>query len=95
MRKAVADGVLAEQALAPGVLNAAGLWRATEQLNQLGRRISAVHADPAKSVPNIAALLSETALWTRYLRAWKVYSLIFTRPVRSLVMSSWSAILPF
>ena len=36
VRQAVADGALPEQALAPGMLNGAGLWRATEQLNQLG-----------------------------------------------------------
>ena len=42
VREAVADGALGEQALAPGQLNAFGLWRATEQLNQFGSRISAV-----------------------------------------------------
>jgi hypothetical protein len=66
VRKAVADGVLAEQALAPGQHDAAALWRATEQLRQFGRRISASSAGAAANIPNIAALLSESALWTRY-----------------------------
>lgn len=68
VRQAVADGALPEQALAPGMLNGAGLWRATEQLNQFGRRISTVGTGTAEIRPNIAALLSELALWTRYVR---------------------------
>jgi len=66
VRKAVVDGVLAEQALAPMVPGAAGLWRAIEQLNQLGRRISAVSAEAPRDIPSIGPLLSEAALWARY-----------------------------
>ena len=66
VRKAVIDGVLAEQALAPVVAGASGLWRASEQLNQLGRRISAVSAEPRADIPSIALVLSESALWVRY-----------------------------
>jgi hypothetical protein len=66
VREAVADGALGEQALAPGQLNAFGLWRATEQLNQFGSRISAVGVEAMEKLPNIAALLAESALWTRY-----------------------------
>ena len=60
VRKAVIDGVLAEQALAPVVAGASGLWRASEQLNQLGRRISAVSAEPRADIPSIALVLSES-----------------------------------
>ena len=60
VRQAVADGALPEQALAPGMLNGAGLWLATEQLNQFGRRISTVGTGTAEIRPNIAALLSES-----------------------------------
>jgi hypothetical protein len=67
VREAVADGVLGEQALAPGLLNAFGLWRTTEQLNQFGSRISALGAGAMENLPNIAALLAESTLWTRYL----------------------------
>jgi hypothetical protein len=66
VRKAVVDGLLAEQALAPVIPGAAGLWRATEQLNQLGRRLSAMSAEAPRDIPCIAALLSESALWARY-----------------------------
>ena len=66
VRQAVVDGLLAEQALAPVIPGAAGLWRATEQLNQLGRRLSAVSAKIPVEVPNVALVLSESALWVRY-----------------------------
>jgi hypothetical protein len=66
VRKAVIDGVLAEQAFAPVVAGASGLWRASELLNQLGRRISAVSAEPRADIPSIALVLSESALWVRY-----------------------------
>jgi hypothetical protein len=66
VREAVADGALGEEALAPGLLNAFGLWRATEQLRRFGSRISAVGVGAMGNLRNIAALLAESALWTRY-----------------------------
>jgi hypothetical protein len=66
VRKAVGDGVLPEEALAPLVSGSAGLWRATDQLNRFGRKLSAAKTEAPTAVSNIAVLLSESALWARY-----------------------------
>src|SRR5438270_524967 len=65
VRHAVESGLLPEEALAPLTPGAAGLWQAVAALKDLGERMS--QAKPA-SLPsaNLALLLSEAALWTRY-----------------------------
>jgi hypothetical protein len=66
VRKAVTDGILPGEALSPAVPGAVGLWQSTEQLNRLGRRLSAARTEASTNDSNIALLLSEAALWGRY-----------------------------
>ncbi|MDE2577830.1 MAG: hypothetical protein KGL46_03410 [Hyphomicrobiales bacterium] len=61
VRKAVEDGALPAEALAPVRPGPAGLWRASEYLRHFARRL------PARpDAPEFHLLLSEVALWTHY-----------------------------
>ena len=95
VRQAVADGALPEQALAPGMLNGAGLWRATEQLNQFGRRISPVGTGTAETRPNIAALLSNWRSGRATFAGSKVFGPLSMLPAHCRPISWSSTILPF
>jgi hypothetical protein len=67
VRHAAEGGLLPEEALAPVTPGAAGLWEAVSVVKDLGERMS--QATPA-TLPsaNMALLLSEASLWTRYAR---------------------------
>jgi hypothetical protein len=65
VQKAVDEGLMSPAALAPPTPGAAGLWAASEQLKRLGRKFVA-DDKAADDASNIALLLSEAALWTRY-----------------------------
>jgi hypothetical protein len=65
VRHAVSSGLLPEEALTPLTPGAAGLWEAVSMLRDVGQRMS--HARlPSIPCVNIALLLSESSLWTRY-----------------------------
>jgi hypothetical protein len=64
VRQAVADGVLAREALAPLQPGAQGLWAATGELKRFGAALSAALAPDGRLA--IALLLANAALWTRF-----------------------------
>jgi hypothetical protein len=65
IRNAVDDGLLAPTALAPLPQGASGLWQASEQLKRFGRKCASV-SGRGQGALDIALLLSQAALWTRY-----------------------------
>jgi hypothetical protein len=65
VRRAVADGLLPQSALAPLTPGEAGLWHATEMLRHLGRRLSTGRATGLQS-PDVALLCADASLWARY-----------------------------
>ena len=66
VQKAVANGLLPTSALAPLKPDPESLWQATSALTRVGRRLSAGHMLTTTAKPNIALLVSNATLWTRY-----------------------------
>jgi hypothetical protein len=74
VRRAVEEGMLPPSALEPIVPGAAGLWRATDRLHALERRLSAIAVSASFPVASMAILFIDSGLWTRFTRVAAGYS---------------------
>jgi hypothetical protein len=74
VRRAVEEGMLPPSALDPIAPGSMGLWRATDRLHALERRLSAIAASASFPVASMAVLFIDSALWTRFTRVASGYA---------------------